>query len=408
MTIKTGFLDPLCASRRWLLAAAAMALVTTACGGGHDDEHPALLQLDSAKMQATVASMASEMLVPGAVVEIRTPKGNFSYSYGATTYKGSMPPDASMHMRVGSVTKTWTGTVILQQVQEGLIKLSDPISKYVSGVRRGDEITIEMLLLMRSGLLDYSSTVSFNQALDDNPQRAWSPSDILALVLGIDGQMFDPGTSYTYCNTNTVLLGVVAEKVEHGKPLAAIMQDRIFKKIGLTNSYLPGPTDHTLAAPFSHGYQYGTNVQTLEPLPPELQAAARAGTFLPTDETHDNPSWGWSAGAGVSTANDLVVIAKAIVGGGLLNDTMQAARLASLREIVPPQPGLRYGWGLAQFGPLYGHTGELPGYNTFMGYDPVNQVTVVVWVNLGPNLDAGSAGTDIARSLIGQIYAAPI
>ena len=399
--------NPLRRISRLLLAASAAALVTSACGDGGDD-YPAVQRIDATKMQSTVSTLAAEMLVPGAVVLVRTPKGDFSYNYGATAYKGSTPPNADLHMRVGSVTKTWTGTVILQQVQERLLKLSDPISKYIAGVPKGDQITIEMLLMMRSGLLNYSTTVAFNQALDDNPTRVWAPSEMLALVLGKQAQSFDPGTSYEYSNTNTILLGLVAEKLENGKPLASIMQDRIFKRLGLTHTYLAGPTDNTLPAPFSHGYQYGTNVQTLDALPPDLQAAARAGTFLPTDETNDNPSWAWSAGSGISTANELATFVQALVGGGLLNEQVQAARLASVRDIVPVSPSLGYGWGLAKFGPLYGHTGELPGYNTFMGYDPVNKVTVIVWVNLGPNLDAKAAGTTIARALISQIYAAPV
>lgn len=390
-----------------LLAASTVVLVTTACGGNNDD-YPALNEIDSTKMQATVATMAAQMLVPGAVVLVRTPKGDFSYNYGATTYKGSTLPTADMHMRIGSVTKTWTGTVILQQVQEGLLKLSDPIGKYIAGVPKGDQITIEMLLMMRSGLLNYSTSLEFNQALDDSPTRVWAANELLALVLGKQQQSFDPGTSYEYSNTNTILLGLLAEKLEDGKPLATIVQDRIFKRLGLKNTYLPAITDNSLPQPFSHGYQYGTNVQTMAALPPELQAAARAGTFLPTDETNDNPSWGWSAGSGISTANDLAIFARALVGGGLLNEQMQAARIASVREGVPIRPGLGYGWNLAKFGPLYGHTGEVPGFNTFMGYDPVNKVTVIVWVNLGPNLNARAAGTDIARELIGQIYAPPV
>lgn len=391
---------------RWLLAASSVALVTAACGGS-DDDYPAVQQIDTARLKATVDERAAAMLVPGAVVLVRTPKGDFTYAYGTTTYKGSTPTSTGQHMRVGSVTKTWTGTVILQQVQDGLIQLGDPVSKYIGGVPRGDEITIEMMLTMRSGLRNYTASVAFNQALDDDPARVWTTAEILALVLNEATQSFAPGTSYAYSNTNTILLGLIAEKVENGKPLAKIMQDRLFKPLGLTQTSLPDKTDNSLPAPFAHGYQYGTNVQTLGPLPPELQAAARAGTFLPTDETMSNPSWGWSAGSGISTANELVVFAQALAGGGLLNEKMQAARLASVREIVPPKRGLGYGWNLAKFGPLYGHTGELPGYNNFMGYDPVSKVTVVVWANVGPTIDGGAAASDIAQHLIDQIYVAP-
>lgn len=395
--------------RRRLLLATSAATFLSACGGGGDDEdrYPAISPLDAVAMRKTVETMADDMLVPGAVVIVLTPKGDFRYSYGATTYHGTTPPTADMHMRIGSCTKTMTGTVILQQVQEGRLKLSDPISMYIAGVPKGDQITIEQLLLMRSGLPSYTITTSFNQALDDNPLRVWSPTELVALAF-LDKQVFDPDASWNYSNTNSILLGLVAEKLDNGKPLSSIMQDRIFKPLGLADTSFPVPTDNTLPVPYSNGYQYGTNVQTLQALPPDLQAAARAGTFLPTDETLDNPSWGWAAGAGISTANDLVTYVRALVGGGLLNSEMQARRLASIRLSVPPRPGLGYGYHIAKFGALYGHTGELPGYNTFMGHDPMNKVTVVLWVNLGPNLDAGSAGTDIARTLIDQIYRAGV
>ena len=149
----------------------------------------------------------------------------------------------------------------------------------------------------------------------------------------------------------------------------------------------------------------GLAVETLKPLPPDMVAAARAGTLAPGDQTDTNPSWAWSAGAGISTANDLVTIVTAMVRGGLLDPGMQAKRLASVRSIDPSNPAsASYGWGLAKFGNLYGHTGELPGYNTFMGLDPVHDVTVVVWANSAPLADRGAPATTIAKALIGAIY----
>lgn len=400
---------PIRASRPWLALGATLLLVT-ACGGGGSstDNWPALKTIDATAMQQAVSTRAAQLLVPGAVVIVRTPKGDFTSSYGVTTYKGSTPTKSDLHMRIGSLTKTWTGTVILQEVQEGLLKLSDPVSKFRAGVPKGDQITIEQLLAMRTGLFNYSTTVEFNQALDDAPQRVWTQDELLAMAFG-HPQSFDPGTAWEYSNTNTVLLGLIAETVEKGKPLAAIMQDRLFTPLKLKNTVFPDTTVNTLPAPFSHGYQYGTNVQTLKPLSADMQAAARAGTLLPNDQTFDNPSWGWSAGAGISSANDLVTWVQALVGGNLLNADLQAARLASVQSTTNPAvanaPG--YGWAIAKFGPLYGHTGELPGFNTFMGYDPVNKVTVVVWTNLEPTVDGKAAANQIAMDLIGQIYVAP-
>ena len=77
-----------------------------------------------------------------------------------------------------------------------------------------------------------------------------------------------------------------------------------------------------------------------------------------------------------------------------------------LRPIDPGNPmSAGYGWGIAKFGPMFGHTGELPGYNSFMGHDPMRDVTLVIWTNLAPSVDGRDPATAIARELIFMIYA---
>jgi D-alanyl-D-alanine carboxypeptidase len=95
-----------------------------------------------------------------------------------------------------------------------------------------------------------------------------------------------------------------------------------------------------------------------------------------------------------------------LVSGKLLNADLQARRLASVSPIDPSDPNTAsYGWGIAKFGNLYGHAGELPGYNSFMGHDPVNGVTLVVWVNLAPTVDGRLPAQTIAAALIRLLYA---
>ena len=371
---------------------------------------PALRPIDAAEMQGTVERLAKEMLVPGAVVILRTPNGNFATTYGVTTYHGTVPTSFEQHVRVGSNTKTWTGTVILQQVQEGLLRLNDAVSKYRPDVPNGDNITIEQLLTMRSGLYNYTTTLELNKTLDDQPTKAWTQAELLTLAYKYSKANFTPsGGSFSYSNTNTVLLGLIAEQREGGKPLAAIMRDRLFAPLGLKNTLFPDITSNTLPTPYARGYMYGSNVLTMDSppaLPAAMQAAARAGTLAPSDQTEANPSWGWAAGAGVSTANDLVNWVQALVGGKLLNADLQARRLASVVPIDPKDPNsASYGWAIAKFGNLYGHTGESPGYNSFMGHDPVNSVTLVLWANLAPTVDGHDPATTIAAALIGLLYA---
>ncbi|MET0166050.1 MAG: serine hydrolase domain-containing protein [Vicinamibacterales bacterium] len=388
----------------------ACATATLVAGCNQSTSHSALLPIDTVAMQSTVERLAKEMLVPGAVVILRTPAGDFTTAYGVTTYHGSMPTSFDQHVRVGSNTKTWMGTVILQQIQEGRLKLDDPVSKYRPDVPNGEHITIEQLLTMRSGLHNYSTTLELNQALDAQPLKVWTQSELLALGYR-DSPDFAPGAEFGYSNTNTVLLGLIAEQLEGGKPLAAIMRDRLFSPLGLTHTLFPDIASNAIPTPFSRGYMYGNNVLTMgtpPALPDDMQAAARAGTLAPGDQTDANPSWGWAAGAGISTANDLVAWVRALVDGGLLNADLQTRRLASVRPIDPNDPNSAgYGWGIAKFGKLYGHTGELPGYNSFMGHDPENSVTLVVWTNLAPAVDGRDPATTIARELIGLVYAPP-
>jgi D-alanyl-D-alanine carboxypeptidase len=149
---------------------------------------------------------------------------------------------------------------------------------------------------------------------------------------------------------------------------------------------------------------YTDNVRTLATsvLPADVLAEAKAGTLLPNDQTEVNPSWAWAAGSGISTIGDLATWVEALVSGGLLEPDLQQQRLTDV--VLTANGEAAYGLGIAQFGPLFGHTGELPGYNSFMGYDPVNKVTVVVWANLAPAANGDAPATTIAKAFIDSMY----
>ncbi|MGW0044310.1 serine hydrolase domain-containing protein [Rhodococcus sp. NPDC003348] len=362
--------------------------------------------IDQATLQAALETGATEFLFPGAVALLRTPTGTVTATYGTTERGGGAPANLDDHIRVGSNTKTWTATVILQMVQDGKIAVSDPVSKYRPDVPGGDGITIEQLLDMRSGLYNYSETPELNEALDNDPQRVWTPDQLLALAFA-HPPYFPPGQGYHYSNTNYVLLGLIAEQLD-GKPLPQIYRDRIFGPAGLTSTSFPDAADTTIPTPYSHGYFFGSNMLTLtDPaLPADMQAAAKDGTLAPKDVTNANPSWTWAAGQGISTANDLATWVEALAGGKVLDADMQAKRIASVKPTDPSNPeAAGYGWGIAKMGPMYGHTGELPGYNSFMGSDPETGVTLVVWANLAPGANGQDPASTIAKGLIEKIYA---
>lgn len=367
---------------------------------------PTLRPLDDAALTAIFEETAESLGQPGAAMLIRTPDGDVTATYGTTSPGGSTRVSLDDHIRVGSNTKTWTGTVILQLVQEGLIALDDPVSEYRPDVPNGENITIEQMLMMRSGLANYTETLELNAALDADPQRVWQPEELVTMGLALPPD-FEPGTDYHYSNTNTILLGLIAEQLD-AKPLAQIYADRLFTPLGLTETSFPALEDSSLPVPHSDGYYWWTNVNTIasSKLPPDLLAAADAGTFLPNDGTLDNPSWAWSAGSGISTIGDLADWVEALGGksGDLLDPDMQEARMNSPMATSEDPTAPKYGWNLGRFGQFYGHTGELPGFNSFMGYDPAADVTLVVWANLAPAANGRGPAADIARAVIQELY----
>ena len=131
------------------------------------------------------------------------------------------------------------------------------------------------------------------------------------------------------------------------------------------------------------------------------QQRARSGDLQPGYYTDTNPSWGWAAGAGISTAADLTTYVEALIGGGLLSPELQQRRLDS---IVPVgNAGAGYGLALASFGPMLGHDGSLPGFTSFMAHDPKTSTTLIVLTTLQSSPDGKMVANEIARPLIGAI-----
>ncbi|WP_396333773.1 serine hydrolase domain-containing protein [Burkholderia anthina] len=382
--------------------ALAAGIAVSACGGDSsvNSDEPAY----ATEARPQINALLAETMTPGAVVYVQSPQGNWLASFGTAVRGTNTPIPTNAHFRIGSVTKTWTGTVILQLVQEGRLNLTDHVSQYVANVPNGDSITIEQLLTMRSGLYNYSTNLAFNQTLDAQPDKVWTTDELLGIAES-QPVYFAPGADFRYSNTNTVLLGLIIEQLT-GMSAANAIQTRLFAPLGLTETSLPPQDDTTLPAPAPHGYQWGTNTETIDSdaLSPQRQAAAANGSLQPTDVTTVNTSWAWTAGSGISTATELGAYVQRMVGGGYLNADLQAQRLASCTPVDPSNPAsASYCMGLAKFGTFYGHTGEIPGFNTFAGYDPVTKTTIVTWANTAAAPDGRAPANVIAQIIMGEL-----
>jgi D-alanyl-D-alanine carboxypeptidase len=138
-----------------------------------------LKTIDPAALQAAVDSAAKELMIPGAVVEVRTPQSDFTAAVGTSLRGAEVSPGGDTHFRIASITKMMTSAVIVLLAQEGKLQFSDPVSKYVPNVPNGENITIADLLRMRSGLYGYTNDPGFAA----NPAKVWTPQDVLGIYL---------------------------------------------------------------------------------------------------------------------------------------------------------------------------------------------------------------------------------
>ena len=374
-------------------------------------KNSALKTIDPQAFQTVVEAAVKQLKVPGAMVLLRTPQGNFNAGVGTTELGVHIPPAANTHFRIASNTKTMTGALIVLLAQDGKLKLSDPVSTYIPDVPDGENITVAQLLKMRSGLYGYTADPALAAAMDANPGKAWTPQEVLAIAFRHPPQ-FAPDASYEYSNTNYALLGVIAEKVG-GRPLAQQFADRLFGPVGLTQTSLPAADDTSMPAPYSHGYMYGGSFYALadDPYPADMQAAAQAGTLQPVDYTNQNSSYATAAGGAISTADDLAAWMKALVSGKVFNADYHQQWLTSLQPEDPAAPdGQKYGYGISyqRFSPsaaMFYHGGELPGFNSFMGYDPDNDVALVIWTNLTLSPDGRTTAQAMLPTVLDEIYA---
>nr|WP_317621400.1 serine hydrolase domain-containing protein [Streptomyces sp. CBMA123] len=312
--------------------------------------------------------------VPAALATVKGRDGRtrtYTAGVGDAATKAKVPVDGQV--RIGSNTKAFTAVVVLQLVAEGKVGLDANVDTYLPGLLRGDgidgrNITVHQLLQHTSGLPDYVDKAG---ALSD-PKRYLEPRELLDAALAHKAH-FAPGAQWEYSNTNYLLAGMIIQKVT-GRPIGEEITKRVIDRIGLRHTYFPVPGDMTIHEAHPKGYQ-------------------RAADGSLRDYTELDPSWGWAAGAMVSTNTDLTRFYDALLAGRLL----PAAQLAQMRTTVaaePAGPGVRYGLGLMSRplscgGLSWGHGGGIPGYATFGGSTDDGRS-----VNIAVTTIPGDADTD--------------
>lgn len=326
------------------------------------------------------------VLSPGAIVLIQ--RGNqliYNKAQGLSDIFNEKVIRVDDQMRIASITKTMTATIIYQLVSENRLSLNDEARTYLNQIPAG--ITIEHLARMTSGLFNYTDDPSFENEFMLNPYHIFSPIELISYALK-HPVLFPPGQGWYYSNTNYIILGLIIEQLT-GQSLNQVFQERIFIPLGMSRTYLPAPEDNSLTPPYSNGYSYNKIIGTdVKPL---------------VSVTNYNPSTGWAAGGVVSTAQDLLKYVRPFVTG-------QLARLAVGKDGISPAfspyteiGSIKYGLGIAQITGYYGHNGSTPGYQSFMGYLPSNQTSVIILTNLDSTIDGKKPADIIATQLLPQL-----
>ncbi|WP_171110172.1 MULTISPECIES: serine hydrolase domain-containing protein [unclassified Streptomyces] len=333
------------------------------------------------QVDRAVERVMHEANVPGATVGLWTPdKGSHVRSFGVADKETGRRMSPDLYMRIGSETKTFTVTALLKLVDEGRISLDDMIGEYVADVPNGDRITLRQLAGMRSGLFNYSEDQDFFKALTSDPERSFTPQQLLDYAFR-HPVLFQPGEEFSYCNTNLILLGLVVERVS-GRPLQDYIRENILEPAGMDRTIFP--TDAAFPRPHAQGY---TN-QTAD------------GKVA--NSTDWNPSWGWAAGAMISTLEDLRTWAPIVATGVLPDgDTLISPVTQKQRLDTPPTaiPGAGYGLGIFDVQGWLGHNGSLPGYQSLTIYLPSARATMVVLLNTDIDHDGTEPSTLLGEAI---------
>ncbi len=334
------------------------------------------------KLGRALDSAWGQTVAPGAIVGVWVGDRGWTATRGTTRQGAKLAPSVADHTRIGSITKTFTGTVIMQLVAEGRLKLSDTIDRWFPAVPNASQISVRELGDMSSGINTYTANPATLERYFGAPQTIWTPTELIDSGVSLPAK-FPPGQGFFYSNTNFLMLGQIAEQVT-GRPIARLMRERIFQPLGMTRTSYPYTT--ALPKPYWHGY---TNQNFV-------------GTTI-HDATHWSPTFFSAAGQIVSTLGDLKVYARAVGDGSLIGRAAQRQRLQPNRASVAA--GREYDFAIGRDHGWITHSGEVPGYNTQFGYLPKLRATVVVLTNTDMQNPNGAAPAPTLLSALAKVIA---
>ncbi|MFI6871224.1 serine hydrolase domain-containing protein [Nocardia sp. NPDC050406] len=309
----------------------------------------------------------------GLTLRVNDEFGEWVGSAGLAQLDGTAKPPVDGHVRIGSNTKTFTATLVLQLVAEGRIELDTAVVEYLPEFEIDPRVTVRMLLQHTSGIFNFTgeyfedgtvvpgiaSTIAGKEWVD-NRFKTYLPEELVRLALSKPAR-FEPGADWSYSNTNYVIARLLIEKVT-GRTYADEMQRLVLGPLGLTGTVAP-TTQSEVPQPHAHGY-YRYEVDGQEQI---------------VDVTAHNPSWISSGGDMISTSKDLHIFLTALLSGKLLPAPL-------LAEMCTPEGKVGYGLGVfVQKTPagdtIITHNGGAAGHAALMFSTPDGAKTLTATIN---------------------------
>ncbi|HEX3373998.1 MAG TPA: serine hydrolase domain-containing protein [Edaphobacter sp.] len=328
-------------------------------------------------IDAAAAEVLKTTGVPSASVAV-VQGGKVAYvkAYGMARLDLATPAEPGMRYSIGSVSKQFTAAMILLLMQDGKLKLDDPVGKYLPGLTRANDVTIRQVLSMTSGYQDFwpEDYVMTSMMKPTNPQQildVWAKKPL----------DFEPGTEWQYSNTNYVVAGRIAE-IAGGKPLIEQLQERIFKPLKMTGVFNSDASRLPANDPLGY-YQHALG--PLRPSPKEGQG------------------WMFAAGELAMPASDLALWNISMMNRTLLANTSYDAMFTEVK--LKDGKGTGYGLGV-QVGDRDGHrviehSGEVSGFVSENIVFPDDKAAVTVLTNEDASSAAGALGRKIAPLVLG-------
>ncbi|MCX2824619.1 serine hydrolase [Bacillus sp. DHT2] len=304
--------------------------------------------------------------IPGILAKTSEGGKTWGYAAGIADLRTKKPMKTDFRFRIGSVTKTFTATVVLQLAGENRLNLDDSIEKWLPGVIQGNgydgnQITIRQILNHTSGIAEYLRSKDADMM---NTKKTYTAEELVKIGLSLPPD-FAPGKGWSYSDTGYVLLGILIEKVT-GNSYAEEIENRIIEPLELSNTFLPGNSSVIPGTNHARGYVQPDGASELK------------------DVTYYNPSIASSAGDMISTADDLNKFFSYLLSGKLLKEQ----QLKQMLTTVPTGSAEISGYGLGIYETklpngvsIWGHTGSIPGFVTLVGGTLGGKHTLAVNLN---------------------------